>query len=94
MVKNIESEQIVPSFYMVKNSNEAYVGGLRGYETGWTTHEIIFNKEYPVGPGNQPVTIDAGYILRIGQFHFSIPDELQAYDIYIDNIRLEKREGI
>ena len=94
MVKNIESEQIVPSFYMVKNSNEAYIGGLRGYETGWTTHEIVFNKEYPVGPGNQPVTIDAGYILRIGQFHFSIPDEMQEYDIYIDNIRLEKREGI
>ena len=94
LVKNIDKEQIVPSFYMVQSSNEKYIGGLIGYESNWTTHEVIFNKEYPVGPGNNPVTIDAGYILRIGEFHFSIPDEMQAYDIFIDNIRLEKREGI
>ncbi len=94
MVKNIEEEQIVPTFFVRRDINEAYIGGLRGYESGWTTHEIVFNKEYPIGPGNRPVKIDIGYILMVGQFHFSIPDELQDYDIYIDNIRLEKREGI
>ena len=94
MVKNIKEEQIVPSFYLGKDSYEKYIGGFLGNETDWTSHEIIFNKEYPHGPGNMPVTIDSGYVLRIGEFHFSIPDETQDYDIYIDNIHLERRVGI
>ena len=36
------------------------------------------------------VTIDIGYLLMVGQFDFSIPNDNCEYDVYIDNIHLEK----
>lgn len=95
MVKGIEEEQIVPSFYTKVSSNERGIALPRVQQDVWQKNEIVFGAPYPNAAPSQPdVVIDDAYILMIGEFHFAMPEELNEYDIYIDNIRLEKREGI
>ena len=95
MVKGIDEEQIVPSFYTKVSSNERGIALPRVQNGTWQKCEIVFGAEYPnASPASPTVVIDDAYILRIGEFHFSIPEELNEYDIYIDNVHLEKREGI
>lgn len=87
-VENIERESVVPTFFNTGRANEKYIGGLFADEKVWKHVEIIFNMPYQYL--DTETTIGIGYVLNIGQFDFSIPDEPNEYDIYIDNIRLVK----
>ena len=86
---------IAPTFFTTGVQNELYFGGQekRARVGEWKTVEIVFNKEYVFDAGvSRTLTLD--YLTRIGDFHFSIPDEKYDYYIYVDNIRLERVEEV
>ena len=84
---------VAPTFFTTGGRDELYIGGMerRAIEDEWKTVKLIFNKEY-VFDGGVSRTISIDYLTRVGEFHFSIPDELYEYTLYIDNMRLEKVE--
>lgn len=84
------SQYIAPTFFTTNAQNELYLNtpSIQAKEGEWTTARLIFNKEYLENTISKTITME--YLLRIGEFHFSIPDEVYDYDIYIDNMRLEK----
>lgn len=90
-VANIESQSVVPHFFNPGMSNTKYIGGdlVAANNEAWRKISIVFNKEYIYNNGVK-VTIDIGYLLMVGQFDFSIPNDNCEYDVYIDNIHLEK----
>ena len=85
---------IAPTFFTTGVRDEVYIGGMerRAEEDKWKTVQLIFNKEYVYDNGVK-ATIGMDYLTRVGEFHFSIPDETYEYTVYIDNIRLEKVEA-
>lgn len=90
-----EQQQVVPTFFTNLLTNERYIGGIYAGCDEWQHVEIVFNKVYEkAGPAQSDVVITGDYILNVGEFHFSVPDERYDYDVYIDNIRLVKREGV
>lgn len=91
MQNGADDQFIAPTFFTTNGQNELYIGGQerRAEEGVWKTVKLIFNKEYEFDGGvKRTITID--YLTRIGAFHFSCPDEIYDYDIYIDNMRIEK----
>lgn len=84
------TQSIVPTFFTTITQNELYIGNeeVAAKEGEWRTIKLVFNKEYFDNAKLKTITME--YLLRIGEFHFSIPDQTYDYDIYIDNMRLEK----